>query len=368
MKVGLVKEVKNHEYRVAMRPADVKTFCQAGHQVLVTKDAGVSAGFENQEYEQAGAQIADDNAKVYAESEMIIKVKEPISEEYQYLRENLLLYCYLHLAAEKELTDELLKRNVAAVAYETITGENNTLPCLAPMSAIAGRLSIQNGSKELESTRKGSGILLGGVPGTARGNVTIIGGGVVGLNACKIAIGMGARVRVLDIKSSVLNYLDDLYGNQIDTLYSEPNSVEKCLESTDLLIGALLVPGAKAPKIITQDHLKLMKAGSVIVDVAIDQGGCSETSRPTSHEEPTYIVDNIIHYCVTNMPGCVPRTSSMALANNTMPHALAIASKGIERAAQDNIHIYNGINTYKGSLNNEPVAESLDLAYTKVNF
>lgn len=366
MIIALIKEIKKHEYRVGLTPSDVKEYIKNGHEVLVEEDAGVGAGFLNEDYEKAGARIVKDKKELFEKASMIVKVKEPLEEEYELFKKGQILYTYLHLAANKELTEALLKKGVSSIAYETITDEDGNLPCLRPMSEIAGRLSLQEAAKYLEKPQGGSGVLLGGVTGTKRGNVVIIGGGIVGLNACKMAVGLGANVTVIARSAKTLGYYDDIFSSKVTTLYSNEANIKESISKADVVVGAVLIPGASAPKLVSKDDLKLMKKGSVIVDVAIDQGGCFETSRVTYHDEPTYEVDGIIHYCVGNMPGAVSVTSTLALTSNTLKYGLEIANKGV-KSAIENIHIKNGLNTYKGDLVNEAVALSLDIEYKKID-
>jgi alanine dehydrogenase len=368
MKIGLIKEIKVHEYRVGMTPECVGAYIANGHTVFVEKDAGLGAGFENEAYEAQGATIISDKQKIFDESDMIVKVKEPLEEEYGYFKENQILYTYLHLAADKPQALALLSKKVKAVAYETITDNFGLLPCLAPMSQIAGRLAVQEGAKYLEKPFGGSGVLLGGVPGVKRGNVVIIGGGVVGMNACQMAVGLGANVSVLDINPITLAHYDQIFGSRVTTLYSNRANLVAALKEADLVVGAVLIPGAAAPKLVKKEDLKLMKKHSVMVDVAIDQGGCFETSRVTYHDNPTYVVDDIVHYCVGNMPGAVSLTSTLALTSNTLRHGLAIANKGLEQALKDDKNLLNGLNVYDGKCVNEAVAKSLHLEYTKLEF
>lgn len=367
MKIGLIKEIKTHEYRVGLTPDCVAMYISHGHQVTVEKDAGLGAGFENEAYEKAGAKIEENKKIIFDNNDMIVKVKEPLPEEYEYFKEGQILYTYLHLAADLPQTKALLDKKVIGIAYETITDEHGGLPCLTPMSEIAGRLATQEGAKYLEKPFGGSGVLLGGVPGVEKGNVVIIGGGVVGLNACKIAVGMGANVTILDISAPRLAYIDDIYGSKVTTLYSNKTNIQKAISKADLVIGAVLIPGAAAPKLIKKDDLKLMKKNSVIVDVAIDQGGCFETSHATYHDDPIFFVEDIVHYCVANMPGAVSLTSTLALTSTTLKYGLEIADKGIDQALKDNKHIFNGLNTYKGKLTNQAVAKSLDLLYEEID-
>jgi alanine dehydrogenase len=368
MKIGLVKEIKVHEYRVGLTPSCVEAYVENGHTVFVEKDAGTGAGFENCEYEKAGATIVEDKKKIFDESEMIVKVKEPLPQEYEYFHEGQILYTYLHIAADRPQAEMLLNKKIKAVAYETITNNQGGLPCLTPMSEIAGRLAVQEGAKFLEKPFGGRGVLLGGVPGVQRGNVVIIGGGIVGLNACKMAVGLGANVTVLDISASRLALYDDLFGSQVTTLFSNKTNLIKSIKEADLVIGAVLIPGATTPKLIKKEDLKLMKKNSVLVDVAIDQGGCFETSKATYHDNPTYIVNDVVHYCVANMPGAVSLTSTLALTATTLNHGLAIANKGLEKALHDDIHLLNGLNTYEGKLTNKAVAESLKIPYEAIKF
>ena len=363
MKIGVPREIKTHEYRVGMTPHSVKAYVKNGHRVLVETGAGVGSGYEDAEYKGAGAAIVSDKAELFRESEMIVKVKEPLPEEFGLFHSGQLLFTYLHLAASKELANELLKRKVTGVAYETIELPDRSLPCLTPMSEIAGRLAVQEGAKYLEKEFGGRGILLGGVPGVQRGKVSILGGGVVGTNACKIAVGIGANVTVLDINAKRLAYLDDIFGSSITTLYATEANIELVLRESDIIIGAVLVAGETAPRLITRQHLSIMQHGAVIVDVAIDQGGCAETSRPTTHDDPIYIVDNVVHYCVANMPGAVARSSTIALTSVTLPYGLLIASQGISAAARANEALRRGVNTIGGACTHPGVAKSCGLPY-----
>lgn len=361
MKVGCVKEIKNKEFRVGMTPDNVKSYVSAGHEVYIEKNAGEGSGFTDSEYEAAGARMIETAKEVWDTVEMMIKVKEPLPEEYSLFHEGLILYTYLHLAADKPQTDALLGGKVKGVAYETLFDpKNGGLPLLAPMSQIAGRLSIQGGAKYLEKTFGGEGVLLAGVPGTPKANVVILGGGNVGTNACKIAVGMGANVTIMDISLSRLAYLDDIFGARIQTLVSTDANIEKAVKEADLVVGAVLIPGKAAPKIFKKKYLKEMKPGAVFVDVAVDQGGCGETTRVTYHDDPIFIEDGIVHYCVGNMPGAVPRTSTIALTNATLNYGLQIAGKGLERACAENEVIYSAINTYDGKLTCKNVADSFD--------
>ena len=360
MKVGCVKEIKNNEFRVGMTPDNVKSYVNAGHEVYIEKGAGVGSGFMDPEYEAAGAKMIDTAKEVWDTVEMMIKVKEPLPDEYPLFHEGLILYTYLHLAADKPQTDALLNGKVKGVAYETLIERNGSIPLLAPMSQIAGRLSIQEGAKYLEKTFGGEGVLLAGVPGTPKANIVILGGGSVGTNACKIAVGMGANVTIMDINLQRLAYLDDIFGARIQTLVSTDANIENVIKDADLVIGSVLIPGKAAPKIFKKKYLKEMKPGAVFVDVAVDQGGCGETTKVTYHDDPIYEVDGIAHYCVGNMPGAVPRTSTIALTNATLNYGLQIANKGLEKACTDNDVIYSAINTYDGKLTCKNVADSFD--------
>lgn len=366
MKIGCVKEIKKHEYRVGLTPTHVMGYVANHHEVYIEKGAGLESGYFDHEYEAAGAILCDDAASVWNQIDMMIKVKEPLESEYQYLRENLIIYTYLHLAANRSLTLEMLKRKVVGVAYETITDDNNQLPLLKPMSEVAGRLSIQEGAKYLEKHYGGSGVLLAGVPGVARGKIVILGGGVVGTNAAKQAIGIGADVVIIDRGLKRLQELDQLFGNGVQTLYSTEATIAEQLKTADLVIGAVLIRGGSAPKLIKRSMLKEMKPGSVIVDVAIDQGGCAETSQMRYHDDPIFKVDGIVHYCVGNMPGATPRTSTQALTNATYEMGLRMANEGIEKAAR-NIHLARGINTYQGQVVYESVAKAHDLDYVELS-
>jgi alanine dehydrogenase len=367
MKVGCVKEIKQHEYRVGLTPSDVKSYVTRGHEIVIQKDAGASAGFEDAEYIKAGAKVVDDRKQIFDKSEMIIKVKEPLPEEFDLFHENQILFTYLHLAADRKLTESLLKKGIKGVAYETIEDDEGHLPCLSPMSEIAGRLAVQEGAKYLEKTFGGRGVLLGGVPGVERGKIGIIGGGVVGTNACKIATGMGAEVTILDINARRLAYLDDIFGSRITTLYSTDANLEKILRECDLIIGAVLLAGAKAPTLVTRKHLKLMKKGSVIVDVAVDQGGCVETIHPTTHDDPVYVVDGVVHYGVANMPGAVALSSTKALTSATLPYGLMIAELGLEAACRKSNAISLGVNLYNGRIVYAAVAEAFNMPCSNIS-
>ncbi len=367
MKIGCVKEIKRHEYRVGLTPSCVKSYVSRGHQVFIEKNAGAAAGFPDEEYEEAGASIEFDKKSIFDKTEMIVKVKEPQPEEYDFFHEGQILYTYLHLAAEKELTEALMKKKVKGVAYETIEDEKGQLPCLRPMSEIAGRLSIQEGAKFLEKSFGGRGILLGGVPGVRRGKVAIIGGGIVGMNACKIAVGIGADVTILDVNASRLAYLDDIFGSRITTLYSTDANIESVLKESDLVVGAVLLPGAKAPNLIKREHLKIMQPGAVIVDVAVDQGGCCETTKPTTHDDPVFVIDDVVHYCVANMPGVVALSSTNALTSTTLPYGLLIAEKGLEQACKESNAIKMGVNIYNGECTYKNVADTFKIDYTPLD-
>ncbi len=364
MIIGLPKEIKNNEFRVGLTPGNVSDYVHAGHTVLVEKGAGIGSGFENEEYAAAGARLVETAEEIWESAEMIVKVKEPVPGEYRFFREGQILYTYLHLADNAPLTEALLEKKVKAIAYETIVGRRGGLPCLAPMSHIAGRLAIQEGAKYLEKTFGGRGVLMAGVPGVARGNIVILGGGNVGTNAAKMAVGMGANVTVLDISLERLSYLDDIFQKQISTMYASRGNVLEAIKQADLVVGAVLVPGATAPQLIKKEDLKLMKSGSVIVDVAIDQGGNAESSHATTHDDPVFVTDGIIHYCVTNMPGAVPRTSTQALANATLPYGLALANLGVEEACRKDPGLMEGLNCYDGKCTYPGVAEALGLKYT----
>jgi alanine dehydrogenase len=364
MIIGVPKEIKTREYRVGLTPAGVASVTSDGHKVLVESGAGIGSGLPDEAYAAAGAKLVQ-QAAVWGDADMVVKVKEPIDEEFPLMRENQILFTYLHLAAAQELGAQLVSRRVSGVAYETIETADGGLPLLTPMSAVAGRMAVQAGASILEKERGGKGILLGGVPGVRRGRVAIIGAGIVGSNAARVAIGLGAQVIVLDINPHTLAYLDDVYEGRINTLYSDPISIRETCENSDLVIGAVLVAGARAPRLVTEEMVKNMQPGSVIVDVAIDQGGCVATIRPTTHEKPTYVVHDVVHYAVTNMPGAVPRTSTFALTNATTPYVRALARKGLEQAAKDDPAIAKGINTYRGEVTHPAVAEALGVSYSR---
>jgi len=363
MVVGCVKEIKKFEGRVGLTPSAAREYVNAGHKVLIETNAGVMSGFSDGDYSKAGAEIVEKAEQVWKRSDMMVKVKEPLEAEFGFFREGLIIYTYLHLAADEKLTKALLASKVKGVAYETIILDDGSLPCLKPMSEVAGRLSIIEGAKRLEKPFGGSGVLLSGVPGVERGNVVILGAGVVGENALKIAVGLEANVTVLDINLKKLTYLDDLYGNKITTLYSSADNIEKSLEKADLVVSGVLLPGAKAPKIIKRSYYKSMRPGSVIVDVAIDQGGSTEVSHATYHDDPVFVVDGINHYCVANIPGAVSRTSTIALNNATIKFGLIIANIGLEAAFKSSKPIKAGVNTYDGKCTCKGVAESFGLQY-----
>ncbi len=364
MLIGVPKEIKNNEYRVGLVPSSVRELTANGHQVIVQSGAGAGIGIDNAAFEQAGATIVSTAAEIFQVADMIIKVKEPQLEECKLLREDQVLFTYLHLAPDPEQARLLQESGCIAIAYETVTNKNGGLPLLSPMSEVAGRMSIQAGANCLEVANGGSGILLGGVPGVAPAKVVVLGGGVVGTNAVRMGIGMGAHVVVIDRSIDRLYQLDLQFGSKIVTIYSTTDSIERHVTSADLVIGAVLVPGGSAPKLVTKDMLSRMRPGSVIVDVSIDQGGCFETSRPTTHQNPTYIMDGVVHYCVSNMPGGVPRTSTFALNNATLPFVLALANYGYKQALAQDIHLLNGLNVCKGRLTHKAVASALQQEYT----
>jgi alanine dehydrogenase len=366
MIIGVPKEVKDHESRVGVTPAGVKSLVEAGHKVLVEQNAGALSAFPDSEYQSAGAEIVGSAEDVWRLAEMVVKVKEPVEKEYRHFREGLLLFTYLHLAPLTELTNALLEKKVTGIAYETVRDRVGTLPLLTPMSEVAGRLSVQIGATYLQKAHGGRGLLLGGVPGVAPGNVCIIGGGIVGTNAAKMALGLGAKVTMLDLNLNRLRELDDIFGGRVHTVASNSYNVEKAVSEADLLIGGVLIPGAAAPKIVTSKMVEKMKKGAVIVDVAIDQGGCIETARPTTHSEPAYEVNGVVHYCVTNMPAAVPNTSTLALTNATFPYVLKLAKLGAQAAIAEDKGIAEGVNTYNGVLTYGAVAEAQSRAWTPI--
>ena len=367
MKIGVPKEIKPQENRIGLTPESIKTLTLNGHEVLVENNAGFEAGFDNDQYKSAGAKIIDKAEDIFNDAEIIVKVKEPLSNEVEMIKENQIVFTYLHLAAAKELTQGLINSKSICIAYETVTDNNGRLPLLAPMSAVAGRMSVQAGAHCLEKNQKGRGLLLGGAPGVQPGNVVILGGGVVGENAAIIATGLQAKVHVVDKSEARLKQLTEMFGNKIIPQHSDKVDLEKLISECDLLVGGVLIPGAEAPKLVTKKMLKGMKRGSVIVDVAIDQGGCVETSKPTTHAEPTYIVDDIVHYCVANMPGGVPRTSTLALNKATLPFLSKLAKDGYQKALKDDPNFLAGLNVHKGSVTYKAVAETFGHKYVSPN-
>ncbi len=363
MLIGVPKEIKNHEYRLGLVPSSVRELIMNGHQVIIQDGAGAGIGFDNADFEQVGARIVGSADDIFNEADMIIKVKEPQPSECKMLRPGQILFTYLHLAPDPEQARLLQESGCIAIAYETVTNKNGGLPLLAPMSEVAGRMAIQAGATSLEVTHKGSGILLGGVPGVAPAKVVVLGGGVVGTNSVRLAIGMGARVVVIDKSLERLYLLDLQFGSKIMTIYSTIDSIERHVTTADLVVGAVLIPGASAPRLVTRTMLKKMRQGSVIVDVSIDQGGCFETSRPTTHQNPTYIEEGVVHYCVSNMPGAVPRTSTFALNNATLPFVLALANLGYKEAMRRDPHLLSGLNIYRGKLTHSAVATALQQEY-----
>ncbi|GGE80779.1 alanine dehydrogenase [Massilia psychrophila] len=363
MIVGVPKEIKNNEYRVGLTPPSVRELTSRRHRVLVQKNAGLDIGLPDEQYVAAGATIVDTAQEIFGKADMIVKVKEPQPGECAMLNQGQILYTYLHLAPDPEQTAALVRSGAVCIAYETITGAGGGLPLLAPMSEVAGRMAIQAGAAHLEKSKGGMGLLLGGVPGVAAGHIVIIGAGVVGTNALQMAVGTGARVTVLDKNMDRLRHLDLIFGNRISTQYSNAHAIEEAVLSADLVIGGVLLPGAAAPKLVTRAMIARMKQGAVVVDVAIDQGGCFETSRATTHADPTFILDGVVHYCVANMPGAVARTSTFALNNATIGHAVALAEKGWQQAMRDDPHLRNGLNVCQGKLTYQAVAEALDYAY-----
>lgn len=362
MIIGVPKEIKNHEYRVGLTPAAAKEIIKNGHSVIVQQGAGEEIGFADDMYLSVGTTIVSAAEDVFAQANMIVKVKEPQPNECKMLRSGQIIFTYLHLAPDPRQTTLLVESGASCIAYETVTDATGSLPLLAPMSEVAGRMSVQAGAYFLEKAHGGSGTLLGGVPGVEAGNVLIIGGGVVGSHAAKMALGLGANVTILDRSLTRLRQLDDIFGGKINTVYSTDDAIERYAIQTDLLIGAVLIPGAAAPKLITREHISKMKKGAVVVDVAIDQGGCFETSKPTTHQDPVYMIDNVVHYCVANMPGGVARTSTMALNNATLPFTLAIANKGMHAALMDDVHLLNGLNVHNGFITYKAVADVMDKA------
>lgn len=364
MIIGIMKEIKAEENRVSMTPAGVEVLKQSNHTILVEKDAGIGSGFGNSLYKKAGGKITDTPEEIYKTAEMIMHVKEPLPSEYKLIRKDQILFTYLHLAASEKLTKTLIKSGAVCIAYETIQNANGALPLLTPMSEVAGRMAVQEGAKYLEMSHGGHGVLLGGVPGVEPGTVLIIGGGIVGVNAAKMACGLGAKVYLVDSSLDRLRYLSDIMPSNCFLMMSSTPTIRELVAKADVIIGAVLIPGAKAPKLVTQDMLSLMKKGAVMVDVAIDQGGCFETSKPTSHSKPVFTVDGIVHYCVTNMPGALARTSTMALTNATLPYALEIADKGWQQAIRENPEIRSGANIIRGKVTYNGVAEAFGMTCT----
>lgn len=366
MIIGVPKEIKSNENRVALTPAGAFELAKKGHQVYVQKTAGDGSGFPDAEYENAGAKILPDIEATYEKAEMIIKVKEPVQSEYELIKEDQLVFTYFHFASYRPLTEAMIKRKAVCLAYETVELSDRSLPLLVPMSEVAGRMAIQEGAKYLEKHTHGRGVLLGGVPGVAAGKVLILGGGVVGIQAAKMAAGLGAQVTILDINLPRLRYLADVMPANVTTLFSNEYNIRKLITDADLIVGAVLIPGAKAPNLITRDMLKDMRPGSVLIDVAVDQGGCIETCKPTTHEDPIFIIDDIVHYCVANMPGAVPYTSTIALTNATLPYAIQLANKGWRQACRENIPLRLGLNVVKGEVVYKGVADAFDLELSKV--
>ncbi len=364
MIIGVPKEIKDNEARVGVTPAGVKALVEAGHDVLVETQAGALSGFPDEDYQNAGAEIVGDAGYAWGKAEMVVKVKEPIEQEYVYFREGLTLFTYLHLAPLPALTEKLLEKKVIGVAYETVRDKRGMLPLLMPMSEVAGRMSVQVGASYLEKEKGGRGILLGGVPGVPPAHVTVLGGGIVGTNAARIALGMGAKVTLIDMNMNRLRELDDIFNGRLYTLASNSYNIAHATREADLVIGGVLIPGATAPKLVTAGMVKQMKPGAVIVDVAIDQGGCVETARPTSHSNPSYVVDGVVHYCVTNMPGAVPHTSTLALTNSTFPYVLRLANLGAREALRQDAGLAEGLNTWMGKLTYRGVAESQGREWT----
>jgi alanine dehydrogenase len=365
MLIGVPKEIKNHEYRIGLTPAGVRELVHDGHQVLVQQDGGEPIGFDDAQYLDAGAEIVASAAEIFARAQMIIKVKEPQPAECKLLRPGQILFTYLHLAPDPEQAKALLASGATCIAYETVTSASHGLPLLAPMSEVAGRMAIQAGAHNLEKAQGGNGVLLGGVPGVEPAKVLVIGGGVVGINAARMAMGMGADVTLLDRDLNRLKELDMVFGGRLKTVYSTKEAVERYALEADLVVGAVLIPGASAPKLISRELVTRMKKGAVMVDVAIDQGGCFETSRPTTHQDPTYVVDGVVHYCVANMPGGVARTSTIALTNATLPYAVRLARNGVSAALEADQHLRNGLNVHAGMITHPAVAEALGYAYVE---
>jgi alanine dehydrogenase len=366
MIIGVPKEVKANENRVALLPVGVATLRHHSHTILIETRAGAGSGFDDESYRSAGAEIVQTPMEVYGRAEMVMKVKEPIASEYPLVRKNQIIFTYFHFAASRELTEAMMESGCVAIAYETVQRADGSLPLLIPMSEVAGRMAPQEGAKYLEKTMGGRGILLGGVPGTEPADVAIIGGGIVGTNAAKIAAGLGARVTILDTNLYRLRYLDDVMPRNVVTMVSNPYNIKNAIAKADIVIGAVLIPGAKAPHLVRREHLKEMKPGAVIIDVSVDQGGCVETCKPTTHDNPTFVVDGVVHYCVANMPGAVPFTSTIALTNATLPYAVEIADKGYEQAAKTNPEIKSGLNMLNGKITYKGVAEAFGFEYRSV--
>ena len=364
MKIGVLKEIKKHEYRVALLPVGAHVLSEQQHEVFIESSAGVGSGFSDENYTENGAVILNSAEEVYEAAELILKVKEPLESEYSLISKRHVVFTYFHYAASRKLTEAMIATKAITIAYETVQKEDGSLPLLIPMSEVAGRMAIQTGATYLEKMKGGRGVLLGGVPGVAPAKVMILGAGVVGTNAAFVAAGMGADVTLLDINLERLRYLDEIMPRNVNMIMSNPHNIRHFLPNTDLVVGGVLIPGGKAPKLINRDMLKTMREGSVVIDVAVDQGGCIETARPTTHDDPVYTDEGIIHYCVTNMPGAVPFTSTVALNNSTFPYILELANKGVEQAVHSNKDLWHGINTYKGAITHEMVAEAFDLPYT----
>jgi len=367
MIIGVPKEIKNNENRIAIVPSGVESLTNAGHDVIIEKNGGVGSGISDEQYIEAGAEMIDTAEEVFAKADMIMKVKEPLPEEYDYFKEGQILYTYLHLAAEKELTEALKEKGVVSIAYETIQLDDGSLPLLTPMSEVAGRLATQEGARFLEKPQGGSGTLLGGVPGVNPGKVVVIGGGIVGLNATKMAVGLGADVTIMDIDPQRMRELDDIFRGEVKTVMSNKYNIQEEIKDADLVVGAVLIPGAKAPHLVTEDMIKEMKEGSVITDVAIDQGGCIETTYPTTHDDPVFEKHGVVHYSVANMPGAVARTSTFALTNSTLPYALDLANKGYKKALLDDDALAKGLNVYDGNITYKAVADAFDMEYTPLS-
>ncbi|MEY3311595.1 MAG: hypothetical protein RL348_928 [Bacteroidota bacterium] len=367
MIIGVPREIKPNENRIALTPGGAELLCHNGHTVIIEQNAGIGSGFPDELYIKAGATMIPTAAEVFAKADMIMKVKEPIAQEYSLIREGQVLFTYFHFAASRQLTEAMMKAKAVCIAYETVMKSDNSLPLLIPMSEVAGRMAPQEGAKYLERTMGGRGVLLGGVPGTEPANVLVLGGGIVGTNAAKIAAGFGAKVTIMDNNLYRLRYLDDVMPKNVMTVMSTPDNIRRHAQAADLVIGAVLIAGAKAPHLITREMLPTMKPGSVVVDVSVDQGGCIETCKPTTHEDPTYIIDGVVHYCVANMPGAVPFTSTIALTNATLPYAVQLANKGWKNAVKDNQELYYGVNMVDGAIVYKAVADAFDLPYSEFN-